>query len=477
MAVDQFLHGVETIDIDTGARPISTVRASIIGIVGTAPNADPVAFPINTPVLIAGSRREAARLDVPGTSEGTLPGSVDSIMDQAGAIIVVVRVEEGVDEQETLANVLGGVDALTGQYEGVHAFKASESVLGFAPRILIAPGFTHTRVQNGVITLTGVEGSGYTDGEYPLTVTGGTGGTGAAATATVVGGKVTGRTITNSGSGYTVAPSFALPAEAGAGTGATFVATLGVAGNAVVAELIGIAESLRAVIIQDGQNTNDADAIAQAGDFGSKRVYLVDPKVLKTGTSGALVTEWASPCVAGLLAKSDAERGWWWSPSNQNINGIQGTARPIDFKMGDFNARANLLNEKKVATIIRQDGFRLWGNRTLAFDQKWAFLCVVRTADIIADSLTAAHLWAVDRGITKNYVTDVVEGVNAYLRYLTNIGAILGGSCWADPDLNTPDQIAQGKIYFDFDFTPVYPAEHITFRSHLVNDYIKEVFA
>lgn len=477
MAVDQFLHGVETIDIDTGARPISTVRASIIGIVGTAPNADPVAFPINTPVLIAGSRREAALLDVPGTSEGTLPSAVDSIMDQAGAIIVVVRVEEGADDQETLANVLGGVDALTGQYEGVHAFKASESVLGFAPRILIAPGFTHTRVQGGVVTLTGVEGSGYTDGVYALTVTGGTGGTGAAATATVTAGKVTNRTITNSGSDYTTPPTFDLPVEAGVGTGATFVATVGVAGNAVVAELVGIAESLRAVIIQDGQNTNDADAIAQAGDFGSKRIYLVDPKVLKTGTDGALTTEWASPCVAGLLAKSDAERGWWWSPSNQNINGIQGTARPIDFKMGDFNARANLLNEKKVATIIRQDGFRLWGNRTLSFDQKWAFLCVVRTADIIADSLTAAHLWAVDRGITKNYVTDVVEGVNAYLRYLTNIGAILGGECWADPDLNTPDQIAQGKIYFDFDFTPVYPAEHITFRSHLVNDYIKNIFA
>lgn len=476
MAVDQFLHGVEVIDIDTGARPISTVRASIIGIVGTAPDADPVAFPLNKPVLIAGSRREAAKLDMVGTAAGTLPSALDSIMDQAGAIVVVIRVEEGADDQETLANVLGGVNAQTGQYMGVHAFKAAESVLGFAPRILIAPGFTHARVQDGVVTLTGVEGSGYTDGEYTLTVTGG-GGAGAIATATIAGGKVTKRTIINSGNGYTTAPTFALPADAGTGTGATFTATIGIAGNAVVAELIGIAEAMRAVIIQDGTNTNDADAIAQAGDFGSKRVYLVDPKVLKTGTDGTLTNEWASSVVAGVIAKSDAERGWWWSPSNVEISGIQGTFRPIDFKLGDASARANLLNEKKVATIIRQNGFRLWGNRTLAMDQKWAFLCVVRTADIIADSLTAAHLWAVDRGITKNYVTEVVEGVNAYLRYLTSIGAIIGGKCWADPELNTPDQIAQGKVFFDFDFTPVYPAEHITFRSHLVNDYIKDIFA
>lgn len=475
MAVDQFLHGVATIDIDTGARPITTVRASIIGVVGTAPDADPEAFPINKPVLIAGSMREAAKLDMVGDGAGTLPAAMDSIFDQAGAIVVVVRVEEGVTPAETLANVLGGVDANTGQYEGVHAFKAAESILGFAPRILIAPGFTQDRVQGGVITLSGAEGSGYTDGEYTLIATGD--GIGAVATATIQGGKVVSRAIVNSGSGYETPPTFALPPEAGSGEGATFVATIGTAGNAVVAELIGIAEALRAVIIADGPNTNDTSAIAYAGDFGSKRVYLVDPKVLKTNQDGQLVTAWASPCVAGLLAKSDAERGWWWSPSNQNVNGIQGTARPIDFKMGDSSSRANLLNEKNVATIIRQDGYRLWGNRTLSFDPKWAFLCVVRTADIIADSLTAAHLWAVDRGITKNYVTDVVEGVNAYLRYLTNIGAILGGECWADPDLNTPDQIAQGKVYFDFDFTPVYPAEHITFRSHLVNDYIKEIFA
>lgn len=478
MAVDQFMHGVEVIEIDTGARPISTVRASVIGIVGTAPDADATAFPINTPVLIAGSRREAALLDIVGDGAGTLPGAVDTILDQAGAVMVVVRVEEGGTEQETLANVLGGVNATTGQYEGVHAFKAAESVLGFAPRILVAPGFTHTRVEGGVtlVTVT-AQGSGYTEAPT-VTFTGG-GGTGAEAVA-VLGegadaGKVVAINVTKSGSGYTTAPTVAL--AGGGGTGATATAAFGTAGNAVVAEMIGIAEALRAVIFADGPNTNDAAAIAYAGDFGSDRVMLVDPAVIKTGTGGTLVQEWASAVGAGLQAKSDAERGWWWSLSNQEINGIQGTVRPIDFKLGDYNARANLLNEKKVATIIRQNGFRWWGNRSLSSDQKWAFLCVRRTADIIADSLAAAHLWAVDRGITKNYVTDVVEGVNAYLRYLTNIGAILGGSCWADPDLNTPDQIAQGKIYFDFDFTPVYPAEHITFRSHLVNDYIKDIFA
>ena len=396
---DIFLHGIQNVTVDGGSRPITTVRSSTIGLIGTAPEADPVLFPINTPVLIAGSRTEAAKLGL----TGTLPDAIDSIFDQIGAVVVVVRVEKGTSDALTLANILGGVDATNGDYEGVHCFLSAENILGFVPKILIAPGFTHTRTS--------------AQGQNPAVA------------------------------------------------------------NPVVAELIGIAERLKSVIIADGPNTNDADAIAYAKDFGSKRVFLVDPKSKKTGTTGETITSWSSAHVAGLIAKSDNERGWWWSPSNQEINGIIGTARAIDFAMGDANCRANLLNEKNVATIIRQNGYRLWGNRTLSADSKWQFLCVVRTADMIDESLKAAHLWAVDRGITKNYVSDVIEGVNNYLRYLKNIGAILGGECWADPDLNTTDVIKSGKVYFDFDFTPVYPAEHIVFRSHLVDDYIKDIFA
>lgn len=393
---ETFLHGVEVLEIDAGPRPIQTVRSSVIGLIGTAPNADATAFPLNTPVMIAGSRIEAAKLDTLGTGLGTLPGAMDSIFDQAGAVVVVVRIEEGATEAATLANIIGGVNATNGEYEGVHAFLGAESKLGVTPRILVAAGFTHQRPD-------------------------------------------------------------------------------GLA-NPVVSELVGIAERLRAVIIADGPNTTDADAVTYSNDFGSNRVYVVDPWVKKLDSAGAVITVPASPCVAGIIAKTDNDRGFWWSPSNQNVNGIIGTARPVDFALGDANARANLLNEQAVATIIRQDGYRLWGNRTLSSDPKWIFLSVRRTADMINDSLLRAHLWAVDRNITKTYVQDVVEGVNAYLRHLTAIGAILGGQCWANPELNTPDQIAQGKVYFDFDFTPPFPAEHITFRSQMVNDYLTEIF-
>lgn len=476
-----FLHGVEVLEIDSGARPIRTVRSSVIGIVGTAPNADPVAFPYNTPVVIAGSRMEAARLDMTGTGEGTLPAALDSILDQIGAVIVVVRVEDEDDAQATLANVIGGVDANTGEYRGVQAFLASESINGFAPRILIAPGFTHNRTSGGLTNVTITDpGSGYTEPPVVTFEGGGTAIGKVLPTATAVLGtganadKVVSVTITSLGQNMTAAPTITF--SGGGGSGAMATGNIGSVGNAVVAELIGIAERMRAVIFADGPNTNDTAAINYGKDFGSKRVYVVDPKVLKTDTNANIVTEWGSAIFAGIQAKVDNDMGFWWSVSNKTINGIVGTARAIDFKMGDANCRANLLNENNIATIINEDGYRTWGNRTLSDDPKWAFLSVVRTADMINDSLQRAHLWAVDRNITRTYVEDVTNGVNAYLRTLVTLGAILGGECWADPDLNTAANITQGHVYFDFDFTPPYPAERITFRSRMVDNYIETIF-
>jgi len=402
---DFFLHGVEVVEIDNGPRPIRTVKSSVIGLIGTAPEADAEAFPLNTPALIAGSRAEAAKLGV----SGTLPQAMDGIFDQIGAMIVLVRVAEGQGESDaereaaTLTNLLGGVDTATGQYQGIHAFLASRSAVKVTPRILIAPGFTYQRPVDP-------------DDETRKLA------------------------------------------------------------NPVLAEMLGIAERLRAVIIADGPNTNDADAISHREDWGSPRVYVVDPWV-KVMRNGSIVSDPPSARVAGLIAKIDNDRGFWWSPSNNVINGILGTSRPVDFALGDPSARANHLNENEVATIIQEDGYRLWGNRTCSSDPLWAFLSVRRTADMVNESLLQAHLWAVDRNITKTYVEDVTEGVNAYLRHLKAQGAILGGRCWADPDLNTPASVQDGKIYFNFDFTPPYPAEHIVFRSHLVNDYIVEVFA
>jgi phage tail sheath protein FI len=396
---EPFLHGVQVIIGDGGTRPIQVAPTSVIGIVGTAPRADADMFPLNTPVLIPASRAMAAKLlanSATSAGDGTLPDAIDSIFNQAGAWIVVVRVDVGVDDAATLANVLGGTDAGTGQYEGVHAFLAAQSVTFVKPRILIVPGFTHQR-----------------------------------------------------------------PAGEA---------------NAVVAELLPIAERLRAIIVKDCESTNDTAALAGASDTGSRRVHVIDPRALKKNAAGVTAPAWSSAVVAGAIARNDATRGWWSSPSNIELFGIVGTERAIDFASDDPNSRSNLLNAGKVATIIREEGFRLWGNLTTSSDAKWKFLPVVRTADIIADAIQRSHLWAVDRMITKTYVAEVRESVAAFLRDLKQAGAILGGECWVDPELNSESSIANGEVYWDFDFTPTYPAQKVTFRMHIVNKYIAEIF-
>lgn len=382
---EQFLHGVEIVEISSGARSIRTLASSVIGLIGTAPDADADAFPLNTPVIVAGYQPSlVAQLG----AAGTLFNAVSGIYDQGAPVIVVVRVAEGEDSNATIANVIGGI-GMDGAYTGVHVFLAAESVVAARPRILVAPGFS---------------------------------------------------------------------------------STLGVA-----SELVVIATALKAVAVIDGPSTTDAAAISYASSIGSDRAYVVDPGVQVLDSTGNTVNEPASARVAGVIAKTDETDGFWWSPSNRPILGIVGTSRPVDFVLGSTSARANQLNAGNVTTIIRQDGFRLWGNRTTSADPKYAFLSVRRTADLINDSIQRAHLWAVDRNITATYLQDVAGGVNAYLRSLTNQGAILGGKCIPSPGLNTPDQIAQGKVFFDIDFTAPTPAEHITFRSALVNDYFTQI--
>ncbi len=463
----QFLHGAEVINIDTGPRPIRTVSSSVIGLIGTAPDADPETYPLDTPVLVAGSRLRASKL---GTT-GTLPWAMDAIFDQVGAVVVVVRVAEEATTAATTINVLGGVDPDNGGYKGVHAFLGARTKVKVSPRILIAPGFTHQRVTDGVISVSISQGGvGYTVENTTVTITGDGRGAEGKVIAVDGSGAITAVAITKSGTGYTSATV----TFTGDGTEAEATASIGNASNPIVAEMLGIADRLRAVIVADGPNTNDMAALDYRADWGSKRVYVVDPWVVVQRTAG-LVTEPPSPRVAGLIARIDNTRGFWWSPSNQEIYGISGTARPIDFAFGDRNSRANYLNANEVTTIIYEDGYRLWGNRGCSSDPKWAFLCISRTGDIIADSLVRNHLWAVDRGITKTYFEDVSGGVNAYLRYLNLEGAIIGGHCWPDPDLNSPEYIVDGESYFNFDWSGTYPAEHVTFRSMLVNDYLTEL--
>ncbi|MGO2287719.1 phage tail sheath subtilisin-like domain-containing protein [Pseudomonas lundensis] len=246
--------------------------------------------------------------------------------------------------------------------------------------------------------------------------------------------------------------------------------------QAVATAMDALAGKLRAIAIVDGPNTTDEAVLAYAQEFGSKRIYMVDPGVQQWDTiTSKTIDAPASAFTAGLFAWTDTEYGFWASPSNKEFVGITGTTRPIEFLEGDENCRANLLNNANIATIIRDGGYRLWGNRTLSSDSKWSFVTRVRTVDIVMDAIQAGHKWAVDLPINKTYVKNVTDGLDAFMRDLKNLGAVLYFEVYADPEMNTASQLEQGKIYWNIRFTDVPPAENPNFLVQVTNQGLTEV--
>lgn len=246
----------------------------------------------------------------------------------------------------------------------------------------------------------------------------------------------------------------------------------------VQAAMLSVAEKLRAVALFEAPETATFNDALKLGDaYSSSRVYLSFPWVEGTGDIGTVPM---SAFIAGTIARNDLENGFWASPSNKVMNGIKALKQKVSWSISDPNSQANLLNEKGIATAIREGGFRLWGSRTLGKNSKLdsanVFINVRRTTDTINDSVVRANLWAVDKGITVNFVQDVLEAINNFLRNLRSQGAIINGLAFVDPKDNTPDQIKQGKVVFSFDYTAVYPAEQIKFKSIITDKYLTEVF-
>ena len=246
--------------------------------------------------------------------------------------------------------------------------------------------------------------------------------------------------------------------------------------QAVATALDSLAQKLRAIGILDGPRTTDEAAMLYAENFGSRNLFMVDPGVQYWDTDlSKTVDAPGSAWAAGLFAWTDAEYGFWASPSNKEFTGITGTTRAVEYLDGDETCRANLLNNANIATIIRDDGYRLWGNRTLSSDPKWAFVTRVRTLFILMDAVQAGHKWAVDRSITKTYVKDVTDGLDAFMRDLKAQGAIINFEVFPDTELNTASQIAQGKVYWRIRFTDVPPAENPNFLFEVTDQWMTEV--
>ena len=231
--------------------------------------------------------------------------------------------------------------------------------------------------------------------------------------------------------------------------------------NVIASGLVEVAGEMKAIAVLDGPNGTHAEAITFAGDFDSSRVYLVDPGVVTADGSGL-----ASPSVAGKMAATP----FWESPSNMILNGVVGMGRLVD------KDRATALNDAYIATIRRLSGYRLWGNETVTTtNPNFRFVSVQRTADAIEASLEAAHLWAVDQNITRNYFQQVAQSVQGFLDGLQSQQAIAGGRCYPDAAKNTKSAVKAGRAFFQVEWSALYPAQEVNIAIELNDNFLENV--
>ncbi len=449
--------GISITRIDNEPRPAVWSDMSVVGLIGTAPAANAAIFPLNTPVFMFSD--DATMFAALGDT-GTLKDAVEGLNDQLGefqvaAKIIIVRVTEGVDDDTTIANIVGNSASKT----GVHAFVEAGPALGMIPRLIAAPGYTKQH-KTGVTALNIANaGSGYTNGTaLALTATGG-GGTGFAGTAKVVGGAITEVTITNPGSGYTSAPTIVLTALGG-GTGGSVTATVGALANPVCAELPSVLNKLLAVAVVDGPASTLAAYTAWRETMQSERLIPVETAV-KVGVSGTVKP--ASPRVIGIAVRRDHQYQGrpFHSWANQPVQGIVGPSRNINFSLTDgategqsilsMNGGVIIRGEMGVETAIASGGFVFVGTDTCSEDPLWQFYNVVRGRDYIHLMFLRTLRFYLGRFNITGQTIEAIRNTMAFaMRDLKADGDILGYRIAFTRDQNSPEQLRLGKFTVNF---------------------------
>ncbi|WP_024778244.1 phage tail sheath protein [Pseudomonas corrugata] len=242
----------------------------------------------------------------------------------------------------------------------------------------------------------------------------------------------------------------------------------------VATALVTLAQQLRgfAYVSAWGCKTKE-EVVSYRDNFGAREVMVIWPEFQNWSTvTNATVTASAVARALGLRAKIDQEVGWHKTLSNVAVNGVTGISADVFWDLQNPATDANYLNSNEVTTLINEGGFRFWGSRTTSEDPLFAFENYTRTAQILADTMAEAHMWAVDKPMHASLVRDIIEGINAKFRELIAAGYLIGGRCWYPEDANDKDTLKAGKLFLDYDYTPVPPLEDLTLRQRITDRYL-----
>jgi hypothetical protein len=306
-------------------------------------------------------------------------------------------------------------------YTGMQAWKLSYNLMGFFPKLLIAPSF-------GTYIPTG-----QTVGSQDATVSAGM--------ATVA--------FAMRAMYFVDCPPLTAPA--------TLLSNRGASGNSF--------------------NTSDKRAIL----CGPQELFLdsgvvpnsigIDPISGNAVATIANVTHSGpfSPWVAGATSAKDLAQGYWWSPSNTQIFGMLGPDTNIYASFIDAASDTNVLNSQGIVTAFQAfgTGLRVWGNRSAGFPSNTTpdvFIPIRRTMDVIEQSVMLSMMQFLDQPISNSLITTILASANSFLRTLIGRGALVAGTATYNPAENPPSETAAGHLVFDIDCMPPPPAERLTFN-------------
>lgn len=247
----------------------------------------------------------------------------------------------------------------------------------------------------------------------------------------------------------------------------------------VVSAAASYCEARRAILLVDSPASWRTKADAKAGialgvGTTSRNAALFFPRLRQPNPERNNQKQDFGPggAVAGVFARTDAQRGVWKAPagSQATLIGVPELAVPLtDAENGELNPLAvNCLRNFPVGSKV------VWGARTLAgSDQaasEWKYIPVRRTALFIEESLYRGLKWVVFEPNDEPLWAEIRLNVGAFLHSLFRSGAFQGQTprdayfVKCDTETTTQNDINLGVVNIIVGFAPLKPAEFVIIR-------------
>jgi phage tail sheath protein FI len=175
----------------------------------------------------------------------------------------------------------------------------------------------------------------------------------------------------------------------------------------------------------------------------------------------------AGGAVAGILTRTDTERGVWVSPDGERVVGTLGPAVELD----DASVDSLGLAAVNAIRFVPGRGIRLWGARTLAdTDAEWKYVHVRRLAAFLEQSIQQGLQWVVFEPNAPRLWTQVRALVRTFLTSVFRSGAFPAATAdeaffvRCDRTTMTQDDVDAGRLVVHVGFAPLRPAEFVILR-------------